>query len=273
MSDVGREFDKKQWILHQKIYIVGVLVDEIEREYPWSIESRESLIWFKKKTGKTPEFLEMWLELLADLLRQQRITLQELMVAEMENERSRHERGVKVAEIMRKPDTAMTAEDTEVITARGIAKEAPSGSSSRPDFKKGSRVEDDVRKGMPGAAPAVVRKISKAPPEQPPRRATPPIDPPAKWAKGASKGAAERATSGSRTGKGKGKKMGKKGSSMMDLPRGIVPLNIRDLDTCPLLLPTTGLREMGRLMEQDKSLFGETSIGTSEKLIGRDANA
>ena len=205
-------------ILHQRIYIVGVLVDGIEREYPWFTESRENLIWFKQKTGKTPEFLEMWLELLADLLRQQGITLQEPMAAEMENERRRHEKIVKVAEILRKPDAAMTAEDTEVITARVVAKGAPSSSSSRPDFKKGSRVEGDVRKGMPRAAPAVVRKISKAPPEQPPRReippmlrrATPPIDPPAKWAKGASKGAAERATSGSRTGKWKGKR-GEKG--------------------------------------------------------------
>ena len=219
MSDVGRELDMNQWILHQNIYIVGVLVDEIEREYPSSAESKENLIWLKKNTGKTPEFLEMWLELLADLLRQQGIMLQELMSAEMTNERSRHENGVKVAEILRKPDTAMTAEDTEVIAARVVAREKPSGSSSRPDLKKGPRVEeDDVRKGMPRTAPAVVRKISKAPPEQPPRReihpmprrATPPIDPPAKWAKGASKGAAEQATSGSRTGKGKGKR-GEKG--------------------------------------------------------------
>ena len=119
-------------------------------------------------------------------------------------------RRVKVAEIMRKPDAEMTAEDTEVIAARVVASEEPSGSSSRPDLKKGPRVEDDAHKGMPRSAPAVVRKISKAPPEQPPRRTTPPIDPPDKWAKGASKGAAEQATSGSRTGKGKGK-WGEKG--------------------------------------------------------------
>ena len=213
MSDVGRELDMRQWILHQKFYIVGVLVDEIERKSLWSTESRENSIWFKKNTGKTQEFLDMWLGLLADLPRQQGITLQELMSAEMTNERSRHENRVKVVEVLRKPDTAMTAEETEVIAARVVAREKPSGSSSRPDLKKGPRVEDDVRKGMPRAAPAVVRKISKAPPEQPPRRETPPmprrptppIDLPAKWAKGASKGAAERATSGSRTGKGKGK--------------------------------------------------------------------
>ena len=91
MSDFGRDGNMKQWVLHQKIYIVGVLVDEIERIYPWSTESRESLKWFKQNTGKTQEFLDMWLEILADLLRQQRITLQGLMSAEVTNERSRHE--------------------------------------------------------------------------------------------------------------------------------------------------------------------------------------
>ena len=53
MSDVGRDVDMKQWVLHQKIYIVGVLVDEIERRSPWPTESRESLKWFKQNTGKT----------------------------------------------------------------------------------------------------------------------------------------------------------------------------------------------------------------------------
>ena len=79
MSDVGREVDMKPWILHQKIFLVGVLVDETERKYPWSTENRDRLKWFKQNTGKTPEFLDMWLETLADLLRQQRITLQQLM--------------------------------------------------------------------------------------------------------------------------------------------------------------------------------------------------
>ena len=205
MSDVGRAVDMKSWILRQKIYIVGVLADEIEREYPWSTENRDSLKWFKQNTGKTLEFLDMWLEILADLLRQQRITLQQLMSAE----HSRHENRVKVAEIMRKPDAEMTAEDMEVIAARIVARGKPSGSSSRPDIGKGPRVEDDAHKGLPRAAPAVVRKISKAPPGQPPRRTTPPVDPPAKCAKGASKGAADWAASGSRSGKGKGKWGGK----------------------------------------------------------------
>ena len=151
-----------------------VLVDEIEREYPWSTEGRENLLYFKQKTGKTPQFMKMWVESLGELLKQQKIKPHEPMTAEMKNERSRHEKRVSVAEILRKPDTAMTAEDTEAIAARVVAEEIPSGSSSCPDTAKGTKVEDDASKGVPRAAPAVVR-LSKAPPRQPPRRPTPPI--------------------------------------------------------------------------------------------------
>ena len=289
LSEMGREVNETLRIFHNKIFIVGVLVDEIERECPWSTESRENLLYFKQKTGKTPQFMKMWIESLGDLLKQQKITLHQLMNAEMKNERSTHDKRVTVAEILRKPDTAMTAEDTKGIAARVVAEEMPSGSSSRPDPAKGAKVEGDASKGVPRAAPAVVRKISKAPPEQPPRREippmprrpTPPIDPPAKWAKGASKGAAEGVPSGFRTGKGKGKG-GEKGRVddgrfrdplvHLTLVFGTVLLIIRDADTCPRLLPIPGPREMSRLMVRDKSLFAEIYIGTSEKLIGRGAN-
>ena len=208
---MGREMNETLWILHSKIFIVGVLVDEIEREYPWPTESRENLPYFKQKTGKTPQFMKMWIESLGDLFKQQKIKLHELMIAEMKNEHSRHEKRVNVAEILRKPHTAMTAEDTKAIAARVIAEEMPSGSYSCPDTAKGTKVEGDASKGVPRAAPAVVRRISKAPPGEPPGRPTPPIDPPAKWAKGASKGAAEWVPSGLRKDwKGKSKR-GEKG--------------------------------------------------------------
>ena len=108
---------------------------------------------------------------------------------------------------MRKPQAAITAEDLRHIEKRIVARENPSSSSSGPNLGKENRVEDDANKGMPRAAPAVERKLPKAPLEPPPnippapRRPTPPIvspDPPAKRAKGASKGAAERAPSGSK---------------------------------------------------------------------------
>ena len=157
-----------------------------------------------------------------------RISLEQLMSAEMLNERNRHEQKAKIAKIMPKSAAEITAEDMKLIEERIASRENPSSSSSRPNLEKGTKVEDDANKGTPKAALAVVRKISKAPPAQPPnrdippapRRPTPPIDPPAKRAKGASKGVAERAASGSkgsykgaavraesgsRSGKGKGK--------------------------------------------------------------------
>ena len=219
MFNVGREINKTQWILYQKIYIVGALVDEIEKMYPWSTTSPENVRWFNQNTGTTQEFLDEWLDILGGLLKQQKVSLTGMTTAEMTNERNKHEQRVQIAEILRKPETEITAEDTEIITSRVVAKEVPSGSSSRPVYKKGPTVEDDVRtrKGIHRAAPAVVRQIAKAFPAYPPRRPTPPIGPPAKWLKGVSKGAAERAPSGSRPGKGKGTR-GEKGQSQ-DGPR------------------------------------------------------
>ena len=229
MSDAGREDDVIVWVLRQKIYIVGVLVGMIEAKCPWSTENRDNILWFKKNIGEDKEFLKVWCETLERLLGQQDISLENLMSAEMLNERRRHEQKAKVAKIMRKPEAEITAEDMKLIEKRIASREDPSSSSSRPNLGKGNYVEDGANKGTPQAAPAVVRKISKAPPAQPPnippapRRPTPlidPPDPPAKRAKGASKGAAERAAlgskgaykgaavraeSGSRYGKGKGK--------------------------------------------------------------------
>ena len=79
----------------------------------------------------------------------------------MTNERKRFDRRTNIAEIMRKPDTALTAEDTKAIAARVIADEAPSGSTSRTGPSKGVKVEGDVQKAIPKTAPAVVRKIAK----------------------------------------------------------------------------------------------------------------
>ena len=253
--------------LGNKIFIVGVLVGEIEKEYPWSTLNKESLLYFKKYTGKTPEFLSMWTESLGDLLSQQKFKPKELMTAEMTNERNRIERRANIAEILRKPDTAMTAEDTKTIAARVIAEEVPGGSSSRSDPPKGAKVEGDVRKAVPKAAPAVIRKIAKAPPE-PPRRSTPPIDPPAKKPKGA----AERAPSGLRVGKGTGKR-GEKGKFNDGHPEWYGAPEIRGFGHLPEPPPYV---EPVRNEPQDvraKSLFGKIRIGTSEKLTGRGANA
>ena len=96
MSDVGREEDMTTWVLHQKIYIAGVMVDMIEAKYPWSTESRENLIWFKQRTGWERKFLNIWHEELGNLLEQQKISLEQLMSAEMLNERNRHEHRVKI---------------------------------------------------------------------------------------------------------------------------------------------------------------------------------
>ena len=178
----------------------------------------------------------MWIESLGDLLNQQKVTLKELMTAEMKNERSRHEKRANVAEILRKPDTAMTAEDVKIIAARVVAEEVPSGSSSRSDPTKGAKVEDDVREAVPKATPAVIRKIAKAPPEPPPRRPTPPIDPPAKRVKGASKGAAERVPSALTVGKGKGKR-GEKGKFNNEHPEWYLPPEIRGLEHLLALPP------------------------------------
>ena len=158
-------------LAQDKICTVGVLVDEIEKEYSWSTENRKNLLDSKKNTGKTQEFLKMWTETLGDLPSERNITLKEL-INEMINERSRHEKRMNVAEIFRKPDTATTAEDTNILAARVLAEELPSASSYRSNPTQGAKVEDDVREAVPKAAPAVILKIAKAPPEPPPRRPT-----------------------------------------------------------------------------------------------------
>ena len=168
MSDAGREEDLIKWVLHQKIYIVGVLVDMIEAMCPWSTENRENVLWFKKNIGEDQEFLKRWRAALERLLDQQKISLEQLMSAGMLNERRRHEQKAKIAKIMRKPAAETTAEDMKLVEERIASRENPSSSSSRPNLGKGTKVEDDANKGTQRATPAVVRKISKALPAQPP---------------------------------------------------------------------------------------------------------
>ena len=64
MSNVNREEDWTGWVLHQKIYIVGVLVDMIGAERPWSTENRDSILSFKQNIGKEREFMDRWRETL-----------------------------------------------------------------------------------------------------------------------------------------------------------------------------------------------------------------
>ena len=179
---------------------------------------------------------------------------------------------MNVAEILRKPDTAMTAEDAKIIAARVVAEEVPSGSSSRPDPANGAKVEDGVRKAVPKAVPAVIRKIAKAPPEPPPRRPTPPMILRPKGQKGHQREQPNGFPLNSGLEKGKAKEV-RKESSIMNILSGSVLPEFGDWDTCPHLLPMLSPRKMSRQMVRDKSLFGETNIGTSEKLIGRGANA
>ena len=225
--------DPIAWVLHEKIYIVGVLVDMIEEMCPWSIESLKSILSFKKNIHEDSKFMKAWHKTLGELLEEQQISLEKLMTAEMLTERSKHEEKAQAAQILRKPEATLTADDLKLIEKRivksEIARESPSSSSSGPCPGKGNRVEDDANKGRPRAAPAVERIVPEAPVRQPPnippanRRPIPLIvspDPPAKQAKGAPKGAAERAPSGSKgaqkgaairaesassSGKGKGK--------------------------------------------------------------------
>ena len=152
MSDVSREEDTIKLVLRQNIYIVGVLVAMIEAKYPWSTESRENILWFKN-IGKEREFLNMWCGALEKLLGQQKISLEQLMSAEMLNERSRHEQKAKIAKIMRKSAAEITAEDMKLIEERIASRENPSSSSSRPDLGKGTKVEDDANKGYAESRP------------------------------------------------------------------------------------------------------------------------
>ena len=190
------------------------------------------------------------------LLGEQQISLEQLVSAEMLNERKRHEEKAKAVEIMRKPKEAITAEDLKHIEKRIVRRENPSSSSTGPSFGKGNPVENDANKDLSNAAPAVVKKVPKAPNEPPPnippapRRPTPPIDSPdplAKRAKGAFKGASERAPSGSkgahkgaavraesgsRSGKGKGNQGGK-GRPRDERPEWWTPPRNENFDHLP----------------------------------------
>ena len=210
-----RSQNETAWMLHNKIYIAGVLADEIEAAYPWSTWNKENLLQFKRVTGKSPECMDLWKRTLGVLLRQQGITLEKLMTAEVVNERKMFDRKTNIADIMRKPETALTAEDTKAIAARVTVDEAPSGSASYAGSSKWNKAAGNVREATPKAAPAVVHKIAKAHPERPPmpRRPTPPIDPPAKRPKAA----AEQVPYGQRTGKGQGAK-GRQGNFNDEYP-------------------------------------------------------
>ena len=301
ISDCNREKDLTGWVLHQKIYIVGVLVDMTEAECPWSTENRDNILWFKKNIGKDREFMNRWRETLEGLLGQQDISLEQLMSAEMLNERGKHEQKAELAKIMRKPTAEITAEELKLIEGRMAARSNRSSSSSHPNLGKGANVEDETNKGTPKAAPAVVRKTPKAPPEQPPnilpapRRPAPPIDPPeplAKRAKGASKGAAERAASGSKeafkgaavraesgsrsgngVGKGKGS-WGGKGKPKGGPPDWYCPPGRDNFDHCLLLLlPSSEMLRIADLMGKKESLFEGMLSRMSLRLIGEGANA
>ena len=126
------------------------------------------------------------------------------MAAEIANGRRKFERKVNIADIMRKPKTALTEEDTKAIAARVAVCKAPGVSASYSGSSKWNKATDHVPEATPKAAPAVIRKIAKAPPERPPvpNRPIPPSDPPAKR----HKPAAEQIPTGQKTGKGKGSK-------------------------------------------------------------------
>ena len=65
-----------------------------------------------------------------------------------------------------------------------------------------------------------------------------------------------------------------KASPRVDLLIGIVPLDVRTLNTClPLLLPSTDLLRIEDLMGKKDSLFDGMFTRMSEKLIGGGANA
>ena len=159
MTDIGRELDEKQWVLLQKICIVDRLVDEIERMYPWSTENLESVRHFKTVSGHTQKFRDAWGDALGGLLEHQHVLIEEMMSAEMANELNRHAHLVRIADILQKPEEDMTAEETEIIVAHVTPKKRPT-------------VEDDGRKGIPKAAPAVLRPIAKVRPANPQFRPT-----------------------------------------------------------------------------------------------------
>ena len=190
--------------MHNKIYIAGVLADEIEAAYPWATRNKDNLLRLKRVDGKSPECLALWKRTLRGLFHDQDIQLDKLMAAEIVNGRRKFHRKVNIADIMRKPKTAFTAEDIKAIAARVAVDKAPGDSASHSGSSKWNEADGNIQGATPKAAPAVIHKIAKAPPERPPvlNRPTPPVDPPAKR----HKPAAEQIPYGQRTGKGKGSK-------------------------------------------------------------------
>ena len=72
------------------------------------------------------------------LLEQQDISLEQLMSAEMLNERNKQEQKAELAKIMRKPTAEITAEELKLIEGRMAARSNPSSSSSLPNLGKGA---------------------------------------------------------------------------------------------------------------------------------------
>ena len=154
--------------MHNKIYIAGVLADEIEAAYPWATRNKDNLLRLKRVDGKSPECLALWKRTLRVLLHDQDITLDRLMTAEIANERRKFDRKVTIADIMRKPKTAHTAEDAKAIAAHVTVDKASGDSASYSGSSRWNRADANVQEATPKAAPAVIRKIAKAPPERPP---------------------------------------------------------------------------------------------------------
>ena len=190
-----------------KIYIAGVLADEMETAYNWIVEDKEAFLYFKhvkQVTGKTRECQDLWGNALRILLREQHITLDKLVTAEIVNERRKFDKKMNLANIMQTPKTALTEEDTKAIVERATLGKATSVPASLSGSSKWGKAAGTVPAATPKAAPAVIRTIVKAPPERPPRqtRLTPPNEPPAKR----QKPAAEQIPYSQKAGKGKGSK-------------------------------------------------------------------
>ena len=207
----------------KKIFVVAVMVDMIEDWFPESVQSLAHINDFKKRSSYEGDFMKAWYEALDDVLAEQAITLEDLVSAEMARERLKSDKLAKWAEILRKPEESITADELGFMK-QSIAERQSNlqtgGSSSGTKPARGSQVGND------GAVDKKSLKASEGVPSgRPPmpRRPTPPIDnsdPPEKRRKGDPKGAADRAPSGSKgaqkgaanraasahsSGKGKGK--------------------------------------------------------------------
>ena len=101
-----------------KIYIAGVLADEMEAAYNWIVEDKEALLYFKQVTGKTRGCQDLWGTALRILLREQHITLDKLVTAEIANGGRKFDKKMNLANFMQKPKTALTEEDTKAIVER-----------------------------------------------------------------------------------------------------------------------------------------------------------